>query len=271
MLSALSPSPGSVPAPFQLDGESRVVPDPSSRRNGVGAACAALLHGSVVAALLLTPTLPPRPLPRETVMHVDFVAVAPPPPAPPLPQPEPPAQRQMQPPPEPQAQPKPQPQPPRPPAPRITPAPPKPVAVEPAPLPVVEAATVPAAPTSTEASADSPAEASTPAAAVGTTDDFSQTAPVPVKGVAGLDNPKPPYPRMARRKGWQGLVILNVWVDESGAAQTVALFRSSGHDMLDESALETVKSWRFVPARRGGQNVAAAVQVPIRFTLESDG
>lgn len=269
MLSALSPGPDSGPSPVPLDGESRVVPDPSSRRNGVGAACAALLHGSALAALLLTPTQPPRPLPRETLMLVDFVAVAPPPPPAAAPQPEPPAPRRIEPPPEPRAQPKPQP--PRPSAPRTTPAPPKPAAAEPAPLPVAEAPPLSAVAASSEASADTAAEASAPPATVGGTAEASQTPPVPVKGVTGLDNPKPLYPRMARRKGWQGLVILNVWVDESGAARTVALFRSSGHDVLDESALETVKSWRFVPARRGGQNVAAAVQVPIRFTLESDG
>jgi protein TonB len=36
---------------------------------------------------------------------------------------------------------------------------------------------------------------------------------------------------------------------------------------LDEAALVTVKKWRFVPARRGGEAVSAWVVVPIAFSL----
>jgi protein TonB len=43
--------------------------------------------------------------------------------------------------------------------------------------------------------------------------------------------------------------------------------RSSGHDMLDESAIEAVKKWRFIPAKRGETPVASSVIVPIIFTL----
>jgi protein TonB len=44
------------------------------------------------------------------------------------------------------------------------------------------------------------------------------------------------------------------------------VLKSSGYDMLDQSALETVRArWRFIPARRDGVPVADTVQVPIRF------
>jgi len=43
---------------------------------------------------------------------------------------------------------------------------------------------------------------------------------------------------------------------------------SSGSPRLDQAALDTVKRWRFVPARQGDQSVAAWVVVPISFSLE---
>jgi protein TonB len=46
----------------------------------------------------------------------------------------------------------------------------------------------------------------------------------------------------------------------------VVVLESSGHAVLDASALDTVRTrWRFVPARRDGIPVEDSVQVPIRF------
>jgi len=44
---------------------------------------------------------------------------------------------------------------------------------------------------------------------------------------------------------------------------------SSGSNRLDDTAVETVRHWRFVPARQGEEPVAAWVLVPITFTLKS--
>lgn len=84
---------------------------------------------------------------------------------------------------------------------------------------------------------------------------------------AYLDNPAPPYPPLARRMGEQGNVVLRVLVSSVGTAEQVALKSSSGSMRLDQSALETVKRWRFVPARQGTEAVAAWVLVPISFSL----
>lgn len=83
-----------------------------------------------------------------------------------------------------------------------------------------------------------------------------------------LDNPKPPYPPLSRRMGEQGRVVLRVHVTPDGAAGEVLLHASSGSPRLDESALQTVRLWKFVPARRGAEAVAAWVLVPIAFTLK---
>jgi len=88
---------------------------------------------------------------------------------------------------------------------------------------------------------------------------------------AYLTNPRPPYPLAARRLGLEGKVVLRVEILENGSVAQVQVARGSGHDMLDQSALQAVKQWRFVPARRGGEAVSAAVEVPISFRLEQSG
>lgn len=82
-----------------------------------------------------------------------------------------------------------------------------------------------------------------------------------------LSNPKPPYPAASRRLGETGTVHLRVHVSPGGEAMKVLLKKSSGFERLDRSALETVSRWRFVPARRGDEPVAAWVIVPIVFEL----
>lgn len=80
-------------------------------------------------------------------------------------------------------------------------------------------------------------------------------------------NPKPDYPSIARSRGWQGKVTLRVQVSAEGSSEAVAVEYSSGHDILDDSAVAAVRQWQFVPARRGETAVASSVLVPIIFTL----
>lgn len=83
-----------------------------------------------------------------------------------------------------------------------------------------------------------------------------------------LDNPAPRYPEEARERGEQGKVLVRALINADGTVAELAMKRSSGFPDLDRSALETVKKWRFVPARRGAASVSAWVVVPISFTLE---
>jgi protein TonB len=82
-------------------------------------------------------------------------------------------------------------------------------------------------------------------------------------------NPKPKYPAIARNRGWEGKVLLKVRVSAEGHSDEVTLHRSSGHEALDESAIATVKKWRFIPAKQGETEVASSVIVPINFTLNN--
>ncbi|MBU1425071.1 MAG: TonB family protein [Gammaproteobacteria bacterium] len=83
-----------------------------------------------------------------------------------------------------------------------------------------------------------------------------------------LNNPKPPYPMVARRMGYHGKVVLDVEVLAEGKAGDVKLHQGSGYDILDNAAMQTVKTWRFSPARRFGQAVTQRFLVPIKFSLE---
>lgn len=97
-------------------------------------------------------------------------------------------------------------------------------------------------------------------------------APVPVtpprSDASYLNNPKPPYPLAARRRGDEGTVLVRVQVTAEGLAARVGLEKSSGHPSLDESALAAVKTWRFEPARQGGKPVEAPYTVPVVFKLD---
>lgn len=90
----------------------------------------------------------------------------------------------------------------------------------------------------------------------------------PVFNADYLDNPAPAYPAASRRSGEQGRVVLRVLVNATGGAEEVQVRTSSGFARLDEAARETVRRWKFVPARRGSDNVAAWVLIPISFRLE---
>jgi len=83
-----------------------------------------------------------------------------------------------------------------------------------------------------------------------------------------LANPKPVYPKQARKRGVEGRVLLRVLVGTTGESLDVTTLQSSGHPILDEAANRAVQKWRFVPAQRAGLPVAAALDIPIVFRIE---
>jgi protein TonB len=97
-----------------------------------------------------------------------------------------------------------------------------------------------------------------------------EPAPVttPIFSADYLDNPAPSYPGLSRRLHEEGRVLLRVLVSPNGRAEEVQVQSSSGHARLDTAARETVRAWRFVPAKRGAEPVAAWVLIPVSFRLE---
>ena len=83
------------------------------------------------------------------------------------------------------------------------------------------------------------------------------------------NNAKPGYPLLAAKMKIQGRVILVVDVSENGTVNKISVAESSGHESLDKSALETVKNWKFAPARKNGVTVSQVIRVPITFSLKN--
>jgi protein TonB len=63
-------------------------------------------------------------------------------------------------------------------------------------------------------------------------------------------------------------VVVRVLIGIDGMAQKTEIKQSSGFDRLDQTALNTVLRWRYVPGRRAGVPEAMWFNVPISFVLE---
>lgn len=107
----------------------------------------------------------------------------------------------------------------------------------------------------------------------------SATTSGPALGGAALDsgprvdasfkgNRLPEYPAMSRRLGEQGVVVLRVFITPEGRAADVQLVKSSGSARLDRSAMESIREWRFVPARQSGRPVGAWYEWRWEFRLD---
>lgn len=128
---------------------------------------------------------------------------------------------------------------------------------------------VPTPPDGTDTSADS---APKPTDTTPTKVAAKPSAPAPlVKAVyssPSLNNPPTHYPRIAQVRQWEGTVILEIRVLANGSAGNVKIARSSGHEVLDDSAVEQVKTWRFIPAHQGDKTVDDWVRVPVTFKFK---
>ena len=82
------------------------------------------------------------------------------------------------------------------------------------------------------------------------------------------ENPRPRYPRIARRRGNTGTVMLMVFVSKTGEAEKLRIFESSGYDSLDHAAEKAVAAWRFEPGTSNGVPTGMWVKIPITFELK---
>ncbi|GLZ89076.1 hypothetical protein Pres01_51270 [Metapseudomonas resinovorans] len=136
---------------------------------------------------------------------------------------------------------------------------------------------------STKAKADAPTEAQTVAASAAPSR-LEQAAAASAPAAASkpvvtevfsrepsfLTPPKPPiYPAQAKRRNQQGLVLVEVRLDEKGLLREIRLLRSSGVESLDRSAMDAVAAWRFRPETQNGQPVPSRVHIPIEFALSA--
>ena len=88
-----------------------------------------------------------------------------------------------------------------------------------------------------------------------------QAPPAPLSAI----NPR--YPEKARKLGVEGLVVLELWIDEKGVLRKMDVVKSAGWG-FDEAALESVRNTAFDPAIVDNKQVASRIRLPIRFKLE---
>jgi protein TonB len=82
-----------------------------------------------------------------------------------------------------------------------------------------------------------------------------------------LKNPPPLYPRMSKRLGEQGVVIVRALIGVNGLAEKAEIYKSSGYERLDQAALDAVKLWRYVPGKRMGHVEPMWFNIPLKFVL----
>lgn len=134
---------------------------------------------------------------------------------------------------------------------------PQPVVEETVAAPVQAAPVVAEAPPAPPEKAEPIAEAPPPPAVI----------EPPKFGAAYLHNPAPNYPPLSRRLNEEGRVLLRVLVATNGSAEQVKIENTSGSGRLDQAAVDAVKNWAFIPAKRDNQAISAYVLVPVKFSL----
>lgn len=95
----------------------------------------------------------------------------------------------------------------------------------------------------------------------------AQTSALGESPAGYLFTPSPVYPKAARQRHQQGLVLLNVLVTARGRPARIAVAQSSGFHLLDQAAIRAVRRWRFAEARSGPGAIDSNVQVPVVFKL----
>ena len=85
--------------------------------------------------------------------------------------------------------------------------------------------------------------------------------------IGTIKNPHPEYPMIARKKGWQGRLLLNVRVSKNGDVININVVKTSGFEILDKTSVETIKGWKFIPARIEGKNIEDNLNIPVSFKL----
>ena len=82
---------------------------------------------------------------------------------------------------------------------------------------------------------------------------------------APISQPKPPYPPIAKSARVQGSVVLHALISKQGTIENLTVV--SGHPMLTQSALDTVRMWRYRPYVLNGEPVEVDTNITVNFTL----
>lgn len=87
-----------------------------------------------------------------------------------------------------------------------------------------------------------------------------------VRAPKSVYTPPPYYPVIARQTKIQGTVVIDAVLDESGRVIEARIV--SGHPLLIQAALDTVKEWRYEPSYLNNQPISVALTVNVTFVLQ---
>lgn len=80
--------------------------------------------------------------------------------------------------------------------------------------------------------------------------------------------PKPVYPPEAKQAHWTGVSTVAFLIDVDGGVRDTRVLKSSGHAVLDEAVLATLKACAFTPSTKNGHRVEAWQPVQFVWTLD---
>jgi len=98
-------------------------------------------------------------------------------------------------------------------------------------------------------------------------DDVRNTPVIVAATALAAHNRSPVYPRMARRRGYEGDVLLAINVGSDGNVDDVSVEKSSGFPALDDAARDAALRWRFRPGTIDGAPAACVFRTVVKFAL----
>jgi TonB family protein len=77
-------------------------------------------------------------------------------------------------------------------------------------------------------------------------------------------SPDPEYPKLPADADTRGVVVMLIGINAKGHIELVHVLRAS-NEAFEDSAVNTVKTWKFSPAKKAGRPVPVQITVEMHF------
>ena len=81
----------------------------------------------------------------------------------------------------------------------------------------------------------------------------------------------PNYPEVAQEAGIEGVVIVQIFVDEKGRVKETMILKGIPNTGLDEAAIAAIRKTRFEPAKQRKRPVGVWISIPVNFRWYENG